>query len=82
MLMPDKHIKFGESLLGLSSHVLESLATPKTIDELWASFRTLINNCGYPSEHPFEHLVLAVDVLYAIGAVEEADRPGVLRRCV
>ncbi|MDO9386386.1 MAG: hypothetical protein Q7T65_06735 [Thiobacillus sp.] len=79
--MPDKHIKFGESLLGLGSHVLESLAAPKTIDELWTSFRTLVDRGGYPTEHPFEHLVLAVDVLYAIGAVKETDRPGVLRRC-
>lgn len=81
MLMPDKHIKFGESLLGLGSHVLESLAVPKTVDELWATFRTLVDRGDYPTQHSFEHLVLAVDVLYAIGAVEEGDRPGVLRRC-
>lgn len=81
MLMPDKHIKFGESLLGLGSYVLESLSAPKIIDDLWLAFRASIDGGGFPSSHSFEHLVLAVDVLYAIGAVEEAERPGVLRRC-
>ena len=36
MLMPNKHIKFSESLLGLASFVIESLLSgPMTPDELW-----------------------------------------------
>lgn len=81
MLMPDKHIKFGESLLGLSSYVLESLTNPRTIDDLWSDYRTAVNQGRYPASHSFEHLVLAVDVLFTISAVEESDRSGVLRRC-
>lgn len=81
MLMPDKHIRFGESLLGLGSCALDLLSIPKTIDDLWQAFRKAAASGAYPVEHPFEHLVLAVDVLFAIGAVE-SDRSGVLRRCV
>ena len=79
--MPDKHIQIGESLLGLSSHVIELLTLPQTIDELWASFRELMDHGGYPAEHSFENLVLAVDVLFALGAVKEVDHLGMLQRC-
>lgn len=80
--MPDKHIKFGESLLGLGSQVLTLLSKPKTIDELWYSFQSLMKNNEFPSNHTFEHLVLAIDVLYAIGFVMETETPGVLKKCV
>lgn len=80
--MPDKHIKFGESLLGLGSQVLVLLSKPKSIDELWYSFRVLIENNGFPTDHTFEHLVLAVDVLYTIGLIVETETPGVLKKCV
>ena len=36
--MPDKHVRFAESLLGLGSFVLEALDEPRTIDELWVLF--------------------------------------------
>ena len=39
MLMPDKHVKFSESLIGLGSFVLESLDEPMSIDALWKSFK-------------------------------------------
>jgi hypothetical protein len=81
VLMPDKHIRFGESLLGLGSCALDLLSIPRTIDELWHTFRKSVESGQYPVEQPFEHLVLAVDILFAIGAVE-SDRSGVLRRCV
>jgi hypothetical protein len=80
VLMPDKHVRFGESLLGLGSWALELLSAPRTIDELWQAFRKSVESGQYPVEQPFEHLVLAVDILFAMGAVV-SDRSGVLRRC-
>lgn len=82
MLMPDKHIRFSESLLGLGSFLLESLMSPRTIDDLWIDYGKARMSGKYPAPHTFENLVLAVDVLFAIGAVEELDQSGVLRRCV
>lgn len=81
MLMPDKHIRFAESLLGLGSFVLESLDQPRTIDELWALFGRHRISGKYLAPHSFENLVLAVDALYAIGAVAEDESSGVLSRC-
>ncbi len=79
--MPDKHIRFAESLLGLGSFVLESLDEPQTIDELWELFGRHLRNGKYPARHSFENLVLAVDVLYAIGALTEDRHSGALSRC-
>jgi hypothetical protein len=81
VLMPDKHIRFAESLIGLGSFVLESLDRPRSIDELWVIFGRQRKNGQYYAPHSFENLVLAVDVLYAIGAVTENEQTGVLSRC-
>lgn len=81
MLMPDKHIRVAESLIGLGSFVLESIDQPKSIDELWAVFERHRQSGQYHAPHSFENLVLAVDMLYAIGAVEEDEQSGVLSRC-
>lgn len=81
MLMPDKHIRFAESLLGLGSFVLDALTTPQAIDDLWGAYRKARKGGHYPAPHTFENLVLAVDLLFAIGAVRESDHSGVLQRC-
>lgn len=81
MIMPDKHIKISESLLGLGSFVLEELVKPQTIDELWSAFKTAKVNGSYPATHSFENLVFAVDMLYAIGVVSQVGHNGVLSRC-
>lgn len=78
MFLPDKHISFAESLLGLGHFVLESLQSPITIDNLWRSFEKIQGN-EYPAYHSFDNLVLAVDALYAIGAID-LDDEGQLRR--
>lgn len=81
MLMPDKHIKFAESLLGLGSYVLDALTAPQTIDDLWDGYRKARKMGQYPAPHTFDNLVLAVDILFAIGAIIESDHSGVLQRC-
>ncbi len=79
--MPDKHISFSESLLGLGSFVLDALTVPQTIDDLWEKYGKARRSGDYPSPHSFENLVLTVDMLFAVGAVNEPDHSGVLRRC-
>ncbi len=80
MLMPAKHIRLAESLIGLGSFVLDALASPRTIDELWNEFQNINNTRRFPAYHSFENLILAVDFLFIIGAVDE-DREGRLIRC-
>lgn len=68
MLLPDKHIGFAESLIGLGSFVLQDLVSPKDVDALWKSFEK-VRGDQFPAFHSFDNLVLTVDMLFAIGAV-------------
>lgn len=72
MVLPDKHIGFAESLIGLGSFILQDLINPKDVDLLWKSFEKVRGN-EFPAFHSFDNLVLAVDMLFAIGAVELLD---------
>lgn len=78
MVFPDKHIRFSESLLGLGSLVLESLSKPKNIDELWKELKGVQQTQNLFITHNFENLVLATDILYAIGMIENYEN-GTLR---
>jgi len=70
MLLPDKHISFAESLLGLGSFIIEQLDTPQTIDNLWQKFEK-VRDSQYPAYHSFDNLVLATDILFAINLIHE-----------
>jgi hypothetical protein len=80
VLMPDKHIKLSESLYGLGGYALGLLSKPATIDDLWSEISSDIREGVYPAQHSFENLVLALDALFAIGAVE-LKPSGVLSKC-
>lgn len=80
MLMPDKHIRIAESLLGLSTFILEALTSPRTVDDLWAVLQQDMSNKAYPANQTFENLVLSLDVLFALGTIELSDS-GIIKRC-
>lgn len=72
MILPTKHIPTGHSLLGVGAIVLEALERPRTISTLWDHLR------ARPEVGTFARLVLTVDLLFALGAIELED--GLLRR--
>lgn len=72
MILPTKHIPTGHSLLGVGAIVLAALERPRTITALWEQLRSV------PEVGTFARLVLALDLLYALGAVDLDD--GLLRR--
>ena len=70
-LLPDKHVAFSESLLGLGALVLTRLDTPKSLDDLWAELRV------HPAVREridgtigLETLSLATALLFCVGAVK------------
>jgi hypothetical protein len=70
-LLPEKHVRTGESLLGLGALVLATLANgPKTVDSLWADMKELdaVKRRVHGSV-TLDSVVLAVDFLFAVGAV-------------
>ena len=71
-LLPEKHVRMSESLIGLGSIVLSSLKSgPKDLDAIWAfvkedaTVRRSVNG-----SITFDVVVLAVDLLFAIGAIQ------------
>lgn len=70
MILPSKHIRLSESLLGLGGVILSLLKEPKTIDEIWFQFSEINSNRKVlPAYHNFDNIVLALNYLYLIGVV-------------
>lgn len=72
MILPTKHITPENSLLGIGAGLLTLLAHEQTVTRLWDRARA--------ANHvlTFQRFILALDLLFVIGAIELAD--GVLRR--
>lgn len=70
MILPSKHIRFSESFLGLGGIILSFLKVPKTIDELWVQYSKINDTVRFPAYHDFDNVVLALDYLFLIGAIE------------
>lgn len=73
MILPDKYIPPHRSLIGIGALILKRLDKPKTVTALWEELKT------FPEIRTFERLVLSLDLLYIIGALEIKD--GLLIRC-
>ena len=70
MILPSKHIKLSESFIGLGGFLLKLLNKPMSIDDLWQDFQKVNNTPQYPAYHSFDNIILGVNLLYFIGAVE------------
>ncbi len=72
-LIPHKHTRFSESLLLLAGFVRTHLLDrPQTLDELWTRLHSLRKEHLWLDEVSFSGLMLAVDVLFAIGEIDGA----------
>ncbi|MGP8330440.1 MAG: ABC-three component system middle component 6 [Methanosarcinaceae archaeon] len=80
MIMPTKHIRFSESILGFGSYILSNLDTPKSVDTLWKKYNADFENELYFAKQSFDNLILAIVFLYSINTIIEED--GELRKCV
>ena len=67
MIMPSKHLSPRQSLLGVSGIVLTHLERPHTVTGLWNKVQNV------DEVRSFEQFALAVDLLYAMGALDIRD---------
>ena len=71
MILPSKHISNAESLLGLGGLILSCLADkPQTLNSIWSNYSQAYERQLYPAYHSFDHIVLATDLLYILGAIQ------------
>lgn len=75
MLNPKKHIRLSESLLGLGANILSVLSRPQTPEKIYGKLKSL----NLLVSHDFEHIILALDFLYACGAVELNEQGKVVK---
>lgn len=64
MILPTKHISPEASLLGVGALVLKALREPQTISDLWEEVGNV------PGVGSFPRFVLALDLLYMMGAID------------
>lgn len=75
MLSPQKHIRLSESLLGLGANILNILSRPQTPEQIYEKLK----NLNMFISHDFEHIILALDFLYACGAIELNEQGKVIK---
>ena len=70
MILPSKHLHQDRALLTVGAQVLKCLDRPKTISALWEELhRGEISSINTAPRLSYEWFVLALDLLYAIGAI-------------
>ncbi|WP_266364141.1 ABC-three component system middle component 6 [Tellurirhabdus rosea] len=70
MLLPTKHIRIAESILGLGGVALHYLKEkPRTIDDLWQALKLGKAKELMGAYHTFDNLILALDFLFITGAI-------------
>ena len=67
MILPTKHLPLERTLLAAGAQLVRRLERPLTVSSLWDDVR---EDVAFPS---FDHLVLALDVLFALGLVTLED---------
>ncbi len=74
MILPTKHLPHGRALLTVGSQVLKHLDRPKTVSALWEEvLKEYSDNKNAKPTIPFDWFVLALDMLYLIGAIDSQD---------
>jgi|GEM_PF-828820 len=70
-ILPEKHVRTSESLVGLGALVLSLLdGKPKSLDNLWRDLKhDRVVNYRLHGSITLDTVVLAVDFLFTIGAV-------------
>lgn len=68
MLMPTKHIKTENALVGVGGDVLAQLDKPKTVSRLFFDLQNLREESELPTLQ-FDWFLLALDFLYAVDAI-------------
>jgi len=67
MILPTKHISLQYSLLGTGAIILRDINSPQTITGLWERVRSK------PGVGVYWRFILALDFLFAIGALDFED---------
>lgn len=74
MILPTRTLSPSRSLLGIGAEILRLLDQPKGVSRLWTEYRDMKATIPNTPRIPFGWFVLALDLLYVLGAVEYKRR--------
>ena len=78
MILPTKHIRTDRALIGVGAELLGILGQPMTMSKLWDEIRSRRSVETSSPVINYRWFVLALDLLYMIGAIELEH--GLIRR--
>ncbi|VFM98884.1 MAG: hypothetical protein BECKG1743D_GA0114223_103733 [Candidatus Kentron sp. G] len=79
MILPTKHLSYDRALLTVGGRLLSLLTQPKTVSALWEEIsRQNSSGNGRKPALRYDAYVLALDLLFMMGAIELQD--GLLHR--
>lgn len=70
-LLPHKHLRFSDSILGIGGLVKSVLKEPMTVDEIWSAIHK--NSHQWPGKISYTNMVMGIYVLFTIGHLELMD---------
>lgn len=78
MILPTKYLPHDRALLSVGAEILGQLKEPRSVSELWECVRDERKMRPIATPLSFDWYVLALNLLYAISAIEYSD--GIVRR--
>jgi len=78
MILPTKHLPQDRALLGVGAEILSQLKQPRSVSELWEAVCEARGRNPGSAPLSFDWFVLALNLLYAIAAIDHSD--GIVRR--
>lgn len=78
MILPTKHLPQDRALLGVGAEILGQLKQPRSVSELWEAVRATRSLNPDSAQLSFDWFVLALNLLYAIAAIDHSN--GIVRR--
>lgn len=77
MILPTKHLPQDRALLGVGAEILGQLRQPRSVSELWEAVREARGRTPGSAPLSFDWFVLALNLLYAIAAIDHSN--GIVR---
>lgn len=73
MILPSKHLSQDRALLTVGAAILRRLSHPLTVSALWEQMPRFAGDQKAPSPMRYDAFVLALDLLFLVGAVDVRD---------
>jgi len=73
-IIPNKHVRFCDSLIAIAGLLHQIIDRPMSTDEIWVKFQKEIKERGWPLENlSFDLMWYSLVILYSAGIIDRKD---------